>query len=83
MTEEEFCEFIHNKNHKEKKLNNYKKEIKDYLIISPHISCNKILNQLIIKHIDLKVSEKTVFNYVQQIREEYSIPKTKIKAEKE
>jgi transposase len=75
MTEKEFCEFLFGMDERGKILTQYENEIKEYLISSPTISSKRIYDKLINKYNNLKVSGKTVFNFVKLTREKYNIRK--------
>lgn len=76
MKEEEFHNWIKQKRNLPKKLFNYRKYVKTILITAPYLSAAQVEDRLKEHYDDLPdIHSKTVYNFVQSIREEYHIPK--------
>lgn len=80
MTESEFIEWIKSPRHLPKKLSSYHDFIKDLLDTAPYLSSAQVEDRLKENFDDLPdVSSKTIYNFVNNIREQYNIPKKKEK----
>ncbi|MFD1608407.1 helix-turn-helix domain-containing protein, partial [Oceanobacillus luteolus] len=62
-----------------KKLDPYEMVIHTWLTEHPDLSAAQVHDWLLERYEDLQVAESTVRNYVKELREKYSIPKTKEK----
>lgn len=76
MKEADFHNWIKQKRNLPKKLFCYRKYVKDLLITVPYLSAAQVEDRLKEHYDDLPdIHSKTVYNFVQSIREEYHIPK--------
>ncbi len=76
MEENTFHNWIKHKRNLPKKLSGYREYVKNLLIITPYLSAAQVEDRLKEKYEDLPdIHSKTVYNFVQSIREEYQIPK--------
>jgi|CZCB01.1.fsa_nt_gi transposase len=75
MTPEEFNRDMERRQTRRKKLDAYKNEIVGWLKEYPDLSASQIHDWLQEKHPGISVSERTVCNFVNQLRKEYVIPK--------
>jgi transposase len=79
MDEDTFHAWIKNKKNLPQKLSRYRGYVKDLLDKTPYLSSAQVEDRLKENHNDLpQVHSKTVFNFVQTLREEYNIPKPSI-----
>jgi transposase len=77
MSEQEFTQRLENGRLRKRSLDAYESFIKDKLIIYPDTSSAQLHDWLKEHHADFpRVSQKTVFNFVQHLRDRYNIPKT-------
>ena len=77
MTAEEAFEWVNSLSSRKKKLDHYKDWIVAWLQEYPHLSAAQIQDWLLERFPDLDVGESTIRLYVNKIREEYQIAKTK------
>lgn len=76
IDEEAFHNWIQQKRNLPKRLFQYKNYVKEILGKTPYLSAAQVEDWLKEKHDDLPdVHSKTVYNFVQSIREEFNIPK--------
>ncbi len=76
MSEDDFHNWIKQKRNLPKKLLCYSKYVKTILIAAPYLSAAQVEDRLKEHYDDLPdIHSKTVYNFVQSIREEYRIPK--------
>lgn len=76
MKEDDFHNWIKQKRNLSKKLFCYRKYVKDILSRVPYLSAAQVEDRLKEHYDDLpNIHSKTVYNFVQSIREEYHIPK--------
>lgn len=77
MSFEEATEWKNSLSTRRKKLDQYKEWIIAWLKEYPHLSASQIKDWLLERFPDLKVADSTTRLYVNEVREEYQIPKTK------
>ncbi len=77
-TPEEAFEWVNSLGSRKKKLDPYKDWIVAWLQEYPHLNASQIQDWLLEKFPDFTVGESTMRLYVNQIREEYQIAKTKV-----
>ena len=77
-TPEEAFEWVNSLGSRKKKLDPYKDWIVAWLREYPHLNASQIQDWLLEKFPDFTVGESTMRLYVNQIREEYQIAKTKV-----
>jgi hypothetical protein len=78
ISEEEFHNWVKEKKRMPKKLQNYHFYVKKELELKPYLSASQIEDRLKENYDNLpKVHSKTVYNFVETIREKYDIPKSK------
>ncbi len=78
ISEEEFHNWVKEKKRMPKKLQNYHDYVKKELELKPYLSASQIEDRLKENYDNLpKVHSKTVYNFVETIREKYDIPKSK------
>jgi transposase len=77
-TPEEAFEWVNSLGSRKKKLDPYKDWIVAWLQKYPHLNASQIQDWLLEKFPDFTVGESTMRLYVNQIREEYQIAKTKV-----
>lgn len=77
-TPEEAFEWVNSLGSRKKKLDPYKDWIIAWLQEYPHLNASQIQDWLLEKFPDFTVGESTMRLYVNQIREEYQIAKTKV-----
>jgi len=76
MEETDFHDWIKLKRNLPKKLSCYRKYVKDILGVAPYLSAAQVEDRLKEHYEDLPcIHSKTVYNFVQSVREEYDIPK--------
>ena len=76
MEESDFHDWIKLKRNLPKKLFSYRKYVKDLLGTTPYLSAAQVEDRLKEHYDDLPdIHSKTVYNFVQSVREEYDIPK--------
>lgn len=76
MEEADFHDWIKLKRNLPKKLFIYRKYVKDMLSTAPYLSAAQVEDRLKEHYDDLPdIHSKTVYNFVQSVREEYDIPK--------
>lgn len=81
MNEQAFLEWISVAQHRPHKLKEYRHFVKTTLENHPYLSASQIEDWLKEHYPDLpEVHSKTVYNFVEQIRKEFDIPKTRLKA---
>jgi len=78
MTPEEAFEWVNSLGSRKKKLDPYKDWIVAWLQEYPHLNASQIQDWLLEKFPKFTVGESTIRLYVNQIREEYQIAKTKV-----
>lgn len=76
MNEDEFAAFLENKTFRKKKLDVIDSFILNLLQTYPDIMASQVEDRIKEKYPDIKVHEKTVRNFVNQLREEYKIAKS-------
>lgn len=78
ISEEEFHHWVKEKKRMPKKLQNYHDYVKKELELKPYLSSSQIEDRLKERYDNLpKVHSKTVYNFVENIRKKYNIPKIK------
>ena len=81
MNEQTFLAWISIPQHRPKKLKEYVHFVKTTLELHPYLSASQVEDWLKEHYPDLPgVHSKTVYNFVEQIRKEFDIPKTRSKA---
>lgn len=81
MNEQSFSEWISVVQHRPKKLKEYRKFVKTTLESHPYLSASQIEDWLKEHYPDLPdVHSKTVYNFVEQLRKEFDIPKVRSKS---
>jgi transposase len=83
MTPDEFNDYLEEVEKRKKKLDKYRKQILKWLKKYPDVSAAQIADWLEERYNVIDVSEGTVRNYVNDLREEYGIPKEVRKREYE
>lgn len=78
MSFEEATEWANSLSTRSKKLDQYKEWIIAWLKEYPHLSAAQIKDWLLERFPDLQVADSTTRLYVNEVREEYQIPKTKV-----